>query len=705
MLKPWRRKNVLTNFKLLPIWLIPFLPLIRLLTISNLTASSRYEDFFPQLNSYFSEKPLGANFENGQTMFRLFAPTATAVKLVIFDQYSATSGTEHLMKKDKDGVWELGLAGKLLGRYYGYKINGKQDRYSFFDPNMVVADPYSKAVVSLNSYQHPAKSIIIDTNYDWEGDAWSTIPLQDLIIYEMHVRDLTAHPSSGADQPGTYAGVIETGKTGGLDYLLNLGVNAVELLPCQEFGNIEIPFKDKNAPVYNTWNPYARNHWGYMTSYFFAPESYYASAGNLEPGNYCGIHGQQVRDFKALVKTLHQNGIAVIMDVVYNHVSQYDFNPFKYIDKKYYFRLDKKGNFLSKSGCGNDFMSERPMARRLIVESLNYWMTEYHIDGFRFDLAYLLDEETCRQILAETRKINPNVYLIAEPWGDGYAPDYFSRLGWAAWNDKFRNGVKGQNPLNNLGFIFGHWERENQPENLKRYVLGSTTADGGLFQQSQHSVNYLESHDDYTFGDFVRIGTKAVSDSTKIKDLASHVRLNPQQLKICKLGALFLFVSQGATMMHQGQEFARSKVIAATTAPDRHQGQIDHNSYNKDNETNWINYQHREINRELYDYYQGLIQLRKDYPALRKSPRESYRFLKCANPFGFGFRIDKKISGSKKNIVVLMNGDPSRPVEFKLPAGQWSLIVNNEKAGTSILKNNLSGKIKIPETSGMVLIQ
>ena len=672
---------------------------------SCLAAQSRYPDYFPELNQYYSKKPLGANVENSDTIFRLFAPNATSVVLVIFRNYNDEQGEEYQMERDADGVWEYRLKGTHYGLYYGYRVYGPRDRYNMYDPTIVIADPYLKAVVSQNNYHHPAKSIIIDTNYDWEGDTWITTPIQDLIIYEMHVRDMTIHPSSGVEKAGTYTGLIEQGKTGGLDYLLDLGVNAVELLPCQEFANIEIPFKDKRTLVYNTWNPYARNHWGYMTSYFFAPESYYGIGGNVIPDQYSGIHGNQVREFKDMVKALHKKGIAVLMDVVYNHCSQFDNNPFKYIDKKYYFRLDRKGNFLSKSGCGNDFMSERPMARRLILESVKYWMEEYHIDGFRFDLAYLLDEETCKAIIKEARKINPNVYIIAEPWGDGYAPDYFSRLGWAAWNDKIRNGIKGQNPFDNTGFIFGNWERDTRLEHLKRFILGSTVKDGGQFIIPEHSVNYLESHDDYTFGDFVRIGTKAVSAKQKITDLNRHIRLDEQQMKISKLGALFLFISQGPVMIHEGQEFARSKVIAKTDVPDPQIGQIDHNSYNKDNETNWINYQHREINRGLYDYYQGLIRLRKKYPALRKAPRESFSFLRCQNEFGVGFWIKKALSGSEKDILVLINGDTKKSIKFKLPEGKWNVIVNEEKAGLEIIKSEIFGELEIPPTSGKVLIR
>ena len=675
------------------------------LLVYNAQAQSRYPDYFPEMNKYFSNKSLGANFEHGNTVFRLFTPNAFAVILVTFTNHDDTVGLEYKMKRDDEGVWEYALPGERFGLYYGYRVKGPKGKASMFDPSKIIADPYSKAVVTQNNYLHPAKSIIIDTNYDWEGDNWIKTPIRDLVIYETHVRDMTAHSSSGTKQPGTYLGLVEEGRTGGIDYLLDLGINAVELLPCQEFGNIEAPYDDSTAQTFNGWNHYARNHWGYMTSYFFAPESYYASGGNMVPDHYCGTHGQQVKEFKDMVKAFHKKGIAVLMDVVYNHVCNYDFNSYNYIDKKYYFRLDSKGNFLAKSGCGNDFMTERPMARRMIIESVKYWMTEYHIDGFRFDLAYLLDEETCREIIKEARKINPNVYIIAEPWGDGYAPDYFSKMGWSAWNDKIRNGVKGQNPFDNPGFIFGKWERDNNPETIKRYVAGTLVKDGGLFLKPEHSINYLESHDDHTFGDFVRIGTGAVKAEDRITDIEKHVRLTEQQMKISKLGALFLMVSQGAVMIGEGQEFARSKVVSKTDAPDPHQGQIDHNSYNKDNETNWINYEHREINRELFNYYKGLIALRKAHPALRQSQRKDIHFLKCENEFGLGFWIDKKSSGDTYNFLVLLNADPKNKIKFKIPKGKWSLVVDGELAGVDILKDGCSGEFEVPATTGFVFIR
>jgi len=679
-----------------------FILLFQSSILLNSVTAQKYDDYFPELNKFYSIKPLGATIENDSTVFRLFSTGATEVRLVLFAAHDDTIGTEYLMCKDQDNVWEYKIAGTLRGKYYGYRLAGAANDFDMYDDRVIIADPFARAVVTQNNYHHPGKSIIIDTNYNWESDTWSDIPLADLVIYEMHIRDLTAHPSSGIDKKGTYSGAIESGKTGGLSYLLDLGINAVELLPVHDFANIEIPYNDPSAPVLNTWNPYARNHWGYMTSYFFAPESYYASDGNMTPQSYNGIQGQQVKEFKDMIKTLHKHGIAVLLDVVYNHVSQYDYNPFKYIDKKYFFRLDSSGNFLSHSGCGNDFMTERPMARRLIIESVKYWMTEYHIDGFRFDLANLIDDETCKEILREAREINPNVYIIAEPWGDGYNPAGFSKLGWAAWNDKFRNGVKGQNPFDNPGFIFGRWERENNRESIKRYVSGSVAAVGGQFQEASHSINYLESHDDHTLGDFIRIGSGAVHENQRVQ---MQARLSEKQMRLNKLAALFLFTAQGPLMIGQGQEFARSKVIAPTTAPDTNQGKIDHNSYNKDNETNYINYLHKELNDELYQYYKGLIALRKTHPGFRRARVEDIHFLPCENDFGLGFYIDKKYAGDSHDIIVLMNGNWKEPAMFTLPTGLWHIIVNEATAGTTIIKKNLCGNLKIPPTSGMVLLK
>ncbi len=656
------------------------------------------------LDSLYSTKPLGYHREGTTIVFRVFAPRAHWVRLVLFPDYRATRGKEWPMKRDSQGIWEYRAPADWTGKYYGYRVWGPTGEGEMFDSTVVVADPYSPAVVTRNHFLHPAKTLILPPeDFDWEGDTWLALAPDELIIYEMHVRDLTADSTSGlpAKVRGTYLGLISEEQQGGLPYIRNLGVNAVELLPIQEFANIEPPYRDPEAPVYNTWNPYARNHWGYMTSYFFAPESYYASGGTMQPGAYNGIYGQQVREFKEVVKAFHHNGIAVIMDVVYNHVSQYDLNPLKYLDKFYYFRLNPDCSFTSVSGCGNDLKTERPMVRRLILDSVRHWMEEYHVDGFRFDLAKMIDWETCDAIIQMAREINPHAIIIAEPWGGGYDPAGFSQHGWASWNDQFRNGVKGREPHDDPGFIFGAWQNANNRETLKRFVMGSLREYGGQYLQVSHSINYLASHDDYTLGDFIRLGLGKADEHTRITEPDSFVRLSAEELRLHRLAALFLFTSRGNIMLAEGQEFARSKIIAPTAAPDTNRGRIDHNSYEKDNPTNWLNFRQAAINRELVDYYRGLIALRKAHPAFRQATPEQVRFFDQPDSLFLTYRIDTR----EHQYLVLLNGNPRKSQKFTLPPGIWGILADSKKALADSFRFVKTSQVVLPSTSGMILIK
>ncbi len=655
-----------------------------------------------ELDKFYSDKKLGASLEYGMTVFRLFAPSAVKINLCVFNSPEEKIGSEHGMKKDKDGVWEIALDEDLTGKFYGYKVYHEGDNPT--NTNMpVCVDPYAKAVSSFTTYMNPRRAIVTkEDNYDWENTGWIQKDWRDLIIYEMHLRDVTAHKSSGVKARGSYAGLTETGKKGGLNYIKNLGVTAVELLPSQEFGNIEIPFKDSLAGKFNTWNPYERNHWGYMTSNFFAPSAYYKESWNeLKWNRWIGKDGSQIKAFKDMVKAFHKEGIAVIMDVVYNHLSEYETGNLKQIDKEYYFRLDAKGNYIAESYCGNDLKTERPMMRRMIVESILYWMKEYHIDGFRFDLGKLLDWKTIETIIAEAKKINPSVFITCEPWGGGYDPKEFSERNWSAWNDQIRNGIKGENPKDGLGWIFGHWYGNNSPQRIKSYVNGTLTRDSlGLFKAKEHSLNYLESHDGYTLGDFIRIGTKEVDPSKIIKDADKNVKLTPLQMKLNKLGALFLLTSQGAAMLHEGQEFARSKVIPLSVkVKDNDKGHIDHNTYNKDNETNYINYKHAEINKDLLNYYKGLIALRNKFQAFRRAEYEEISFYDHpASQFAFSYIINH--AGEK--FLLLFNADSKLNLDFVLPEGNWNVLADKNSAGIKVLYSTRE-KIKVERGTGMVL--
>lgn len=519
----------------------------------------------------------------------------------------------------------------------------------------------------------------------------------------MHIRDLTAHQSSGASKPGIYHGLIEKGKRGGIDYIKSLGINTIELLPAQEFANIEIPYKDTLAGKFNTWNPYERNHWGYMTAAFFAPEAYYAEDWHhLRWNTWQGKDGRAADHFKDMVKAFHKDGIGVIMDVVYNHLSEYEIGNLKEIDKEYYFRLNNDGSFKAESGCGNDLRTEAPMMRRLIVESILYWMKEYNVDGFRFDLGKLLDWETIEIIIREAKKVNPQVVFVCEPWGGGYDPAGFSLRGWGAWNDQIRNGIKGENPHNGHGWIFGKWYGNNSPQRIKSYVNGTLVRDSlGLFRKKEHSVNYLESHDGYTLGDFIRIATGYATTDTVITDVNNFVKLNSKQTKLNKLGALFLLTAQGMVMINSGQEFARSKIIPTEIeVHDNHKGRIDHNSYEKDNETNFLNFDHADINKDLLDYYTGLIRIRNTYDAFRRAEYESISFMKTdTDPFTLGYRI----SHDKDVFIVLFNANPQKDHDFVLPdAAEYDVIADGNRAGISVL-GQAKGTVKVPHTSGIIL--
>ena len=655
-----------------------------------------------ELDKYFSKKELGSFVENGKTIFRLFAPTATQVKLCLFSKPKQKNGKEYLLTKDESGVWEVSIAGELYGRFYGYKVYHAGDDLSNKN-KAVCVDPYAKAVASFTTYMNPRRAIVVKNKpFDWEGTQWIKQDWRDLIIYEMHIRDVTEHKSSGAKFRGSYHGLTEKGIRGGLDYIKSLGVNTVELLPAQEYGVIEIPYRDSMDGQFNTWNPYSRNYWGYMTSNFFAPCAYYnESWSKLKWNKWIGSDASQITGFKKMVRAFHKEGIAVIMDVVYNHLSEYETGNLKQIDKKYYFRLDSKDNYIARSGCGNDLKTERPMVRKLILESILYWMKEYHIDGFRFDLGTLIDYKTIDEIVSEAKKINPDVVFVCEPWGGNYDPKGVAQHGWGAWNDQIRNGIKGENPNNGLGWIFGHWYGNNSPQRIRSYVNGTLLRDSlGLFSKKEFSVNYLESHDGYTFGDFIRIGTHEVDPNKIIKDVDKFVKLTPLQTKLNKLGALFLFTSQGITMIQEGQEFARTKVIPFNLRfDDNGRGKIDHNSYNKDNETNYINYKHAEINKDLVEYYKGLITLRKTYDAFRRADYNDITFQdNPKNQFGLAYSLEYP----NQNFVVLFNANPKEELEFPLPKGKWEVIVDKDKAGIKTMYER-EGNIKLEPTTGAVL--
>ncbi|MEX0681119.1 MAG: alpha-amylase family glycosyl hydrolase [Balneolales bacterium] len=651
--------------------------------------------------------PWGAQQKKDFCLFRLFCPRALNIDLVLFDHYEQRTGEYHPMEKLDDGSWQLTLPGYHTGKYYAYRIHHPQKASGLLRTRTLIADPWSTHITTTNHYnQHSRSQITEPEPFDWEGDTF-VIPEKhrELIIYETHLKDLTSDPSAGAKHPGTYQGFIETGITGGINHLKRLGVNAVEFLPLHKFAGFEPPFRQKTSEgYYNTWNPYSRNYWGYMTSFYFVPETMYASDGSVQPGAITGKSPAASYEFKQLVKALHKEGISVIMDVVYNHVSNYDFNPLKYMDKSEFFRMDKKRHFTSESGCGNDLRTESPHIRELIISSIQWWMQEYHIDGFRFDMANLIDSETISGIREQARQMNPDVLLIAEPWGGGYDPVRFSENGWSAWNDQIRNGVKGYDPVDSPGFIFGKWHHETQRESLENYIKGTLiNKPNGRFHQQEHTVNYLECHDGYTLGDFIRIALDPAKKTAAFNDKSSLIALNEQELRCSRLAALFLMTSQGIPMIHAGQEWGRSKWIVPENKNDPNAGKLDHNSYEKGNRTNYLDFNEIEANISLFNYYQGLIQLRKSFPQLRLAEPHEISFHDSQDALHLTYEIQCKTHHPDERLLVSLNGNPHKDHKITLPEGKWEIIADANKVSLASPLPVHEAIFTVPGTSGVIL--
>lgn len=656
-----------------------------------------------ETKDFVTESKPGVSLGKNSTTFCFYCPDASAVNCVLFETHDASDGNDHPMERDENGYWHLTIQQKCTGKWYGYRVSfeeGQQPTSPY--QGKIFADPYSRHVTVKNNYRQEAKTYIFEDSYDWEGigHQFPEDP-RDLIIYETHLKDMTAHPSSLARGTGCYQKFIAPNQVGGIQHLKKLGVNCVEFLPLQKFAPIEPPYGMKTKEgFHNTWNVYSANHWGYMTSFFFAPENYFASDYS---NTYSGKTTAAIREFKNLVKALHKEEITVLIDVVYNHTSLFDMNPLTHLMPDIYLRRDDKGKFMNRSGTGNEFKSENPVCRKVIIDSLLYWIEEYKIDGFRFDLAALLDRYTWDAIKKAVHEKYPNTVLIAEPWGGYYSPHHFSDHDWASWNDRIRNSIKGSDPLHDRGFIFSDWQHETRRERLENVFKGTLNhGEGGLYQSSDHSVNYLESHDGYTLADFIRIGLNPEIYDQVIENPDEFAKLNDHQMRIAKLAALSLFTAQGITMIHAGQEFARTKVIAKSPHGDPDEGKIDHNSYQKDNPTNWLNYHHLRLNKKLFDYYRGLIQIRKESPALRKCEPAEICFDYYGDPLLISFYISGISTGDIYDYYVILNGNAFHQNDQHLPIGTWEQLADHKIATTQTI-NIISGKASVPSQSGILL--
>jgi|GEM_PF-646355 len=583
-----------------------------------------------------SKLKMGANYyaDSNSTTFAINAPRATSVKLALFETVEDKNGKEFDMKKNADGVWYLAFNQKLVGKFYGFKLDGPKEDGNRFNSEALVSDPYAYA--NIGSY---GKSIVIDNNYNWTDSSFKTPGAKDIIVYEMHVKDYTAHQSSGVSPEimGKYLGLLE-GQTSDkvLGNLKELGVNAVELLPVHEFDNKA--------------SPSGVNHWGYMTTHFAAPESSYATDDR----------GRQVTEMKKLINGLHKNGIAVILDVVYNHTAEGNeqgptFN-FRGIDNRDYYRLCSNPNFYwNGTGCGNEFRTDSVLGRRYVLDTLMHWVNEYHVDGFRFDLATIIDKDT---MMAINNSLPKNVLLIAEPWAadwnrNQWAKADFRNTRWAKWNDDFKNNVKN--------FIMGRGNRDN----MMTVICGTCY---WWAAKPTETVNFVECHDNATMMDFCGNNSK-----------------------IAMLGGLVVLTSQGIPMLHEGQEFLKNKFG-------------NDNSYDQDNDVNYIDWGLKAKNKAAFDFFAGLVKIRKTFPQFRNDQplnEKQIKWILVENQNGLGYQL----FGKECDIIVLLNSDSKNWIKFPLPDDKdWTILCN----GTEVNLKGLGaakGDYGVPPVSGVILMR
>ena len=612
----------------------------------------------------YAKDDLGAVYSPRATTIKLWAPTAKAVTVALFADATNTAFSMIPMSREADGIWAAMLPGDQDGKYYLYEVTHQEAGAA--KPTVYrVNDPYARGC-SANT----GRTLIYDsrrTDPDgWEGDRFVTLKQNvDAVVYEAHLRDFSIARSSGTSEErrGKYLGLVQAGtrtpagERSGLDHLKELGITHVHLLPTFDYANGD---ETQTADEYTWYN------WGYDPVLYNTPEGSYATHPD-------GTSRQ--KEFKRMVQALHQNNIGVIFDAVYNHTAATGARPVSIFDKivpRYYYRFDSNGRYANGTGCGNEFASEKPMARKFILDSVRYWMTEYHIDGFRFDLMGILDRETMLEVYREARKINPNAIIYGEGWqmervlpADRMMTQANVKgTGIAAFNDGIRDNTKGAAQRGEApGFVQGAEPRSGL-EHFLLNIKGQNT-DGRIEVVSPNeTINYVSSHDDHCLWDKLLLSAPDVPE--------------PLRINMDKLAVGIVLTAQGVPFLHAGDEFLRSKNRVK-------------NSYNSnDPKVNPIDWNLKSKHREVFDFYRGMISLRKTHPAFRMTDRavvdRSLRFLPDMPDKVVAYVLGDNANGDAwKNILVVYNGN-RQARDITVP-GNWVLVANDRKAGTEPLES------------------
>ena len=558
--------------------------------------------------------PFGATVTDGGVNFSIFSKEATGCTLLLYHHGCAEPFVEIPFPEEFriGNVYTMMVFGiNIETTEYGYRFDGRYEpeKGYRFDQTKVLLDPYAKSISGRSvwgrepdrktEFQHRGQ--LIREDYDWEGDKPLEIPQRDLVIYEMHVRSFTQHSSSGVRYKGTFAGIIEK-----IPYLKELGVNCIELMPVFEFDEFEHAREVNGRKLVN--------YWGYSTVGFFAPKAGYAVSAP---------YGMEADELKNMIRQLHKNGIEVILDVVFNHTAEGNENgpyiSFRGIDNRTYYLLTPEGYYHNFSGCGNTMNCNHPVVRNFVLDCLRYWVSAYHVDGFRFDLASIMSRDEdgtpmmdppLLDLIAHDAVLGRSI-LIAEAWDAGglYQVGTFpSWKRWSEWNGKYRDCVRR--------FIKG--DAGCAPELYER-IGGSEDLYRG--RSANASVNFITCHDGFTLYDLVSYNEKHNEDNgednrdgTNDNDSwncgaegeTRDPEINALRFRQMKNMLTILFTSRGIPMLLSGDEFANTQFG-------------NNNAYCQDNEISWLNWNGRTRHPELFDYVRRLIAFRKAHPVLRRS--------------------------------------------------------------------------------------
>lgn len=648
-------------------------------------AQSAYDAQFIEYPTYNGDD-LELLVDNSGTHFRLWSPKAQEAKVNLYETGHTGAPYEVLnMTPDaKTGTWTASVPQKLYGKFYTFQIkwNGEWKNET---PGV-----WAKAV-GVNG----KRAAIIDfskTNPEgWDADKGPEVKnFSDVIVYEMHHRDMSMHPSSGIANKGKFLAMTEDGtvtllgeKTG-IDHLKELGVTHVHILPSYDYNSV-----DEMNLQNNTYN------WGYDPQNYNAPEGSY-STNPSDPA-------ARVREMKEMVKALHDAGIGVIMDVVYNHTAENDGSNFELTAPGYYHRHWDDGKYSDASGCGNETASDLQQMQDYIINSTKYWANEYHIDGFRFDLMAIHDTETMNKVAQELKKIDPSIFVYGEGWTAGDSPLAVDRRALkenvskmtdiAVFSDDLRDAVKGHyTNAADRGFATG---KPGNEETVKIGIVAATDHPQVDYSKGNNSkfayakspemiVNYVSCHDDLTLTD----------------KLHKSMEGEPEQnmLDAAKLAQTIVFTSQGTPFMFAGEEIFRDK-------------QGVHNSYKSPDSINAINWENKSKYRDQFDYYKELIALRKAHPAFRMTSAEDIakhlvfdKIDSSKTPNLISYSLKDNANGDTwKEIKVVFNG-ASHSQEVNVPKGKWMIVAQNGKiAHDGSLGKSKGGKISLAPYSALIL--